>query len=213
MSVLPNRDRQAERRESTRREIVEAAWAEAHQVGLASITLRSIATRVGMQAPSLYSHFASKNAIYDAMFADAWNQCRDEMPRWRERIAAKTTPRERVLVMAEGFFDFAVSDPERNRLMNERVIPDFTPSEDAYAASLAAYGEMVAEFKAIGVSRQEDFDLYTALLSGLVGQQVANDLGGDRWRRQLPRVADLFADAVGLPGPPLRRPSKSKGTR
>jgi len=35
---------------------------------IAGLTLRDIATRVGMQQPSLYSHFASKQAIYDAMF-------------------------------------------------------------------------------------------------------------------------------------------------
>ena len=27
-----------------------------------------------MRAPSLYTHFPSKHAIYDAMFADAWTQ-------------------------------------------------------------------------------------------------------------------------------------------
>lgn len=43
-----------------------------HRVArLSRITLREIAQRVGMRAPSLYSHFASKNAIYDAMFGQA----------------------------------------------------------------------------------------------------------------------------------------------
>ena len=27
-----------------------------------------------MRSPSLYSHFDSKNAIYDAMFAEAWTE-------------------------------------------------------------------------------------------------------------------------------------------
>src|SRR3984957_17644308 len=70
--VAPNRDRKAERREATRREILAAAWEAAHENSLAGLTLRDIATRVGMQQPSLYSHFASKNAIYDGMFEQAW---------------------------------------------------------------------------------------------------------------------------------------------
>lgn len=212
MSVVPNRDRQAERRAATRREIVEAAWIEAQEVGLATLTLRSVAARVGMQAPSLYSHFASKNAIYDAMFADAWTQCTEAIEQWRTRITAKTTPRQRLLIVAESFFDFAVVDPARNQLMNERVVPDFTPSAEAYAASLACYEELVVEFTAIGITRPEDLDLYTALLSGFISQQLANDLGGDRWRRQLDRLMDMFADEVGLPGPALRRAPK-KGSR
>jgi AcrR family transcriptional regulator len=36
--------------------------------GLAALTLRDVAAKVGMRPPSLYSYFPSKNAIYDAMF-------------------------------------------------------------------------------------------------------------------------------------------------
>src|ERR1700721_3182440 len=71
MVGVPKRDRQAERREATRQEILAAAWEIAHESGLISVTLREIAARIGMQPPSLYSHFASKNAIYDAMFGQA----------------------------------------------------------------------------------------------------------------------------------------------
>src|SRR3954451_23664652 len=70
----PKRDRKAERRTATRREIVDAAWQVARDKGLAQVTLRDVAELVGMKAPSLYTHFASKNAIYDAMFSDAWTQ-------------------------------------------------------------------------------------------------------------------------------------------
>src|SRR2546429_1512916 len=69
--VKPNRDRRAERHEVIRREILDAAWDAAHETSIAGLTLRDIATRVGMQQPSLYSHFAAKQAIYDAMFKQA----------------------------------------------------------------------------------------------------------------------------------------------
>ena len=72
MIVKPNRDRRTERHEAIRREILDAAWDAAHETSIAGLTLRDIATRVGMQQPSLYSHFASKQAIYDAMFQQAW---------------------------------------------------------------------------------------------------------------------------------------------
>ena len=74
MTALPNRDRRAERREATRREIVDAAWEIARSDGLSAITLREVAERVGMRSPSLYSHFDSKNAIFDAMFGQAWTE-------------------------------------------------------------------------------------------------------------------------------------------
>jgi AcrR family transcriptional regulator len=77
MSALPNRDRRAGRHEATRREILDAAWEIARQEGLSAITLREVAGRIGMRSPSLYSHFDSKNAIYDAMFAQAWGELCD----------------------------------------------------------------------------------------------------------------------------------------
>ena len=75
-----NRDRAAERRAATRREILDAAWQLAGERGLAGFTLSDVAGLVGMRAPSLYTHFDSKMAIYDAMFGDAWAQYLEHVP-------------------------------------------------------------------------------------------------------------------------------------
>ena len=202
MVALPNRDRLAERREATRREILDAAWEIARSDGLAALTLRAVAERVGMRSPSLYSHFDSKNAIYDAMFAEGWVALRSLAERDLRRTAA---PRRTLLRLAELFFDFATDDLARYQLMNQRTIPDFQPSEQGYAESLAAYHGMRNLLRDAGVTHAADLDLWTALLAGLVDQQLANDPGGDRWRRQLVRVVDMYCDEVGVPGPQLRR--------
>ena len=113
--------------------------------------------------------------------------------------------REGMLVEAEAFFDFAAADLARYQLMNQRTIPGFRPSEEAYSASLAAYERMRAAMAKRGVRDQADLDLWTAIVGGFVDQQLANDPGGNRWRRQLPRVVDMYCDEVGIPGPQLRR--------
>jgi AcrR family transcriptional regulator len=202
MSALPNRDRRAERREATRREIVDAAWEIARQNGLSAVTLREVAGRIGMRSPSLYSHFDSKNAIHDAMFAEAWGELCAVFDALEPLPAA---PRRAMLAVAEAFFDFAVADLARYQLMNQRTIPGFRPSDQAYAASVAAYEWMRAVLRRCGVRSQADLDLCTAMIGGFVDQQLANDPGGTRWRRQLPRLVDMYCDEVGVPGPPLRR--------
>ena len=196
--VLPKRNRLAERREATRLEILEAAWDAAHEHGLAGLTLRDVADRVGMQPPSLYSHFASKNAIYDAMFEQAWRTLLDLVPAWVERLPPD--PRGRLISDAELYFDFAVADLARYQLMNVNILPNFEPSPQAYAASLEAYSTIGAY---LPISDQADADVYTALISGLISQQLANDPGGQRWRRLIPRVMTMFADDIGLPSTPL----------
>lgn len=201
MSALPNRDRRAERREATRLEILDTAWEIARRDGLAAVTLREVAGRIGMRSPSLYTHFDSKNAIYDAMFAQAWIELVDLF----DAMEHPATDREDMLIEAEAFFDFAAADLARYQLMNQRTIPAFRPSEEAYSASLAAYERLRTAMATRGVREQADLDLWTATLGGFVDQQLANDPGGNRWRRQLPRVVDMYCDEVGIPGPQLRR--------
>jgi AcrR family transcriptional regulator len=193
----PKRNRQTERREATRQEILAAAWEIAHESGLISVTLREIAARIGMQPPSLYSHFASKNAIYDAMFRQAWRDFHAVME--KEAASFPADPRGRLLALASTYFDFAVSDLERHQLMDMPMLKDFTPSEEAYRPALECYEIMQSVLAETGIRRQADLDMYTALLGGLVNQQLANDPRGDRWRVLLPRVLTLFADDLGLP--------------
>ena len=67
-------DRRAERHAATRQQILDAAWRLAHERGLGSWSLRDLAEAVGMRAPSLYGYFASKNAVFDAMFAQGYRE-------------------------------------------------------------------------------------------------------------------------------------------
>ncbi len=192
----PKRNRRSERRTATRREIIEAAWQVARDKGLAQVTLRDVADLVGMQPPSLYTHFASKNAIYDAMFGDAWTQFLE-----RSKAMEADEPRRSRAAMrfyARVFFDFAVEFPARHQLMNLRTLPDFTPSPDAYAPSVAVMEDFAARMTRHGVRRQADIDLFVAIVGGLVDAQLANDPGGDRWSRLLDRAINMYADNVGI---------------
>lgn len=190
-----NRDRVAERRSATRREVVDAAWEVARAKGLAQVTLREVAALVGMRAPSLYTHFASKNAIYDAMFGDAWTRFREF------QAAAPDEPRASRAALrhwARLYHDFAVAFPARHQLMSLRTIPDFTPSAEAYAPSMAVLDQLATRLARHGVTGQADLDLYVAVVGGVVDAQLANDPGGDRWSRLLDRAVDMFADNVGI---------------
>lgn len=197
MLGTPNRDRPAERREATQREIVEAAWAVAREQGLAQLTLSEVALRVGMRAPSLYSHFASKNAIYDAMFAQAWSEYLASVEALEP--TAPTAPRAALRQYARHFFEYAVSDLARHQLMNQRTLPGFEPTPEAYAPALAVLEQFRTRLAGLGITRAEDADLCVALIGGLIDAQLANDPGGDRWARLLDRAVDMFADNVQLP--------------
>jgi AcrR family transcriptional regulator len=206
----PNRNRQAERREATRREIVDAAWELAREKGLTEITLREVAARVGMQAPSLYSHFSSKNAIYDAMFGEAWSEY-EQRDADERNVDPSASPRARTVAKALLFFDFATADLARYQLMNQRTIPGFEPSPESFAPSQRSVQRSVERLAEIGVTDRGDIEILFSIMAGLSAQQLANDPGGDSRRRLLARAVEMWADGVGLPQD--TRPTKPRKAR
>ena len=189
----PTTDRRAARHEATKAEIVEAAWALAREHGLAGVSLRDLAKRVGMQPPSLYSYFPSKHAIYDAMFAQGYEALLD----LRRRTQVPDDPREAVRVMAHQFLAFCVEDPARYQLLFQRTIPGFEPSEESYALATEVLGVTSTYLDRAGAGDAESRDLWTALLTGLADQQISNDPGGDRWVRLVDTAVDMFLDSRG----------------
>jgi AcrR family transcriptional regulator len=203
------RNRIAERREAASQEILDAAWAVAREKGLAELTLRDVAERVGMQPPSLYSYFSSKNDICDAMFGQAWLDA--ERGNAEALAGAPEEPRRRVQHLALCFFDFASADLARHQLMNQRTIPGFEPSPEAFAPSQRTVQASVEALASLGVKDRGDVEILFGLIAGLVDQQLANDPGGTSRRALLERAIEMWADGVGLPAAPAGR--RTKGNR
>jgi AcrR family transcriptional regulator len=198
----PNVDRVARRRLDTRNEILDAAWAVVRESGWSGLTQRNVAERVGMRAPSLYGHFDSKLTIVDAMFSQAWAEFDATAAALEPGLP--DDPRAALLAVATTWLDAMATDPERNALMNQRPVPGFTPSAEAYAFALRAVERLHRFLDRYGITDPDAADLWTAILAGLASQQNANDPGGRRWLRLLPRAVDMFLSEVG-PGTTRRK--------
>ena len=198
----PNRrDRRAERRQATRAEIVAAAWDLAHEQGLSELSLRELGERVGMRAQSLYSYFPSKYAIYDAMFQEGNEQLLRRMQAVRD---VDGSAEHRFRFGAHEFVDFALEDAERCQLLFLRTLPGFEPSAAAYSIAVEVLELARDRLADLGITRPELLDLWTAMLSGVVQQQLANDPGGDRWRKLVDDVTSMYL-AFALDGRDDRR--------
>ena len=184
----PVRDRRAERHEATKEEILDAAWDIARTEGLAAVSLRDIATRVGMRPPSLYTYFDSKLAIYDAMFAQGAQQFADAEP-WDELTG---DVRHDLALMFRTFIGFCAEDQARYQLLFQRTIPGFEPSPESFAISQASLGRVVEQLERYGVTDPRSIDLFTALGTGLASQQLSNEPGGDRWIRLIDDATEMY---------------------
>lgn len=182
------RDRRAERREATTAEILDAAWELVRLEGLAGLAMRDLARRVGMQAPSLYSYFDSKHAIYDAMFAQGARAYLDE-----EALVATTgDPLADLQAGVRFFVGFCTKDPVRYQLMFQRTIPGFEPSPATFAASIEGLERLKTRLARAGLTDQRSLDLLTAIGTGITDQQISNDPGGNRWTRLVDEAIEMY---------------------
>jgi AcrR family transcriptional regulator len=192
MSGETNIDRRTLRRQETQADIVRASWDVVREHGLAGLSMRDLGERVGMRAQSVYSYFASKHEIYDAMFLEGYQAFADWMDGAVTDDDIATDPMRAARAGARAFVDFCVGDPVRYQLLFQRTIPGFTPSDESWAVAVQVYERMAQQLGAIGVHDQEMLDLWTAVLTGLTDQQISNDPGGSRWTRLVDRAVDML---------------------
>lgn len=78
------------------------------------------------------------------------------------------------------FLRFCVDNPGRFHLMLQRTVPDFEPSPESFAVAAASLQIMLDRAADAGITCDADIDVLRALISGLAGEQIANERGGDR---------------------------------
>jgi AcrR family transcriptional regulator len=188
--------REAKRR-AAHGSIVDAAWRLVRAEGLAGLSLRELAKEAGITTPTVYAYFDSKFAIYDAMFQRA----AAEFAEWMTQPSAATDPDAALAEGMERFVAFCTSDVTRYQLLFQRTIPGFEPSADAYEPAQRALTAARQRLVNAGIDDPRHLDIWTALNTGLVDQQVSNDPGGQRWSDLVDDVVTMFlSHCRGKPG-------------
>lgn len=175
------------RRQAARATIMTAAWQLVREDGLAALSLRELARRAGITTPTVYAYFESKNAIFDAMFGEA----AESFAATKQALVETGDPLRNLVADATVFVEFCTADVPRYQLLFQHTIPGFTPSPASYAPAVRALEITRRRLARNGVRGARRRDLWTALMTGLVDQQISNDPGGQRWIR-------LIGDAVRM---------------
>ena len=173
-----------QRRRRYREEIIEDVLAIAREMmqkdGVAALSFNAIARRLGMRPPSLYTYFDSKNAIYDELFRRGFL----EFGRWMDERPHQDGPlRENLQSAMETYMRFAQENPDLYQLMFQRPVPDFVPSEESMAVSLALLDQarsqvahiLASDELATSLPVEEALDLFIALQHGLTELHLANN--------------------------------------
>jgi AcrR family transcriptional regulator len=212
-------DRRHVRRAETIEQLVDEAVEVMAEQGVAGLSLGEVARRMGVRPPSLYVYFASKHAVYDAVFARGWREVRTAM-------AALGDPDETTDLPAylhefgERFVRWSVQNPVYAQLMGWRPVPGYEPSREAYEPAVVVFErgvEVMARLQALGLFRSgvEPHELlraWTILLSGVITQQLANapheSFAEGSFTTMLPQVVDMYR--AHYAPPQVRAPQRSR---
>ncbi|HEY4459344.1 MAG TPA: TetR/AcrR family transcriptional regulator [Pseudonocardiaceae bacterium] len=130
-----------------------------------AVTLRSVARRVGIAAPSIYRHFPDQPAIMLAVVRNAFAELEVEL---RTAAEAEVGARQRLRAICAAYLDFAPAHPGRYRLMFGGVwVPD--PDESSLTQEdLATLG-------------RESIELITDAFAACVrsGEATSTDVAAD----------------------------------
>jgi AcrR family transcriptional regulator len=186
---------------NTRDKILGAARKAFERHGLEGLSLRDIAAKVGITPMAIYRHFASKEALVDALVLDALDE-------WSARVAV-LPPAEgaaKIEQMGEAFLDFALRAPRRFEAAfllpsrkARRYPDDFAAGRSpAGNVQLKALEEGIREGTLAGAPPVEIMLINSALSQGLITLYRAGRIAGGEeefralYRRAMRRVYRSF---------------------
>jgi AcrR family transcriptional regulator len=103
------------------RQIVDAARQLLEQEGAEALTMRRLAERLGIRAPSLYKHLSDKAAVEAAIIASGFEDIAAALQAALD--AAPDAAGEPLAVLAGAYRAFALDHPHLYRLMTDRPLP------------------------------------------------------------------------------------------
>ncbi|MEU6026606.1 TetR/AcrR family transcriptional regulator [Streptomyces tauricus] len=175
-----------------RHEIVAAAVALLDETGDESaITLRSVARKVGIAAPSIYRHFPDQPAIMLAVVRNAFAELDERLGAAVD--AADDTPRARLTALCQGYLGFAVAHPGHYRTMFGGFWMPDPDASSVTAEDLGALGE--ASMRRLAEALQDCVTAGCATSTDVPADTVALWLG-------LHGLAHQRAVAPSFPWPP-----------
>ena len=98
-------------------EIAREARAIVEQEGVDALTMRHLAERLGVKAPSLYKHYRSKQELEAAVIASGLDEVAEKL------ASAVQESGDPLVAIAHAYRSFALANPHLYRLMTERPLP------------------------------------------------------------------------------------------
>lgn len=123
--MQPTKSAKRKRRyEDPQAEIKSIARAQMAENGTAALSLRAIATQMGMSAPSLYNYYPDRDALITALIVDAFNALADALIAARDSHADAHAV-DRLIAVLMAYRGWAMDNPTEFQLIYGTPIPHY----------------------------------------------------------------------------------------
>ncbi len=146
-----------------------------------AVSLRAVATRVGVSVPSIYLHFADKQALLDAVCAEVFEALHTAM---KTASSDAPDPWESMRAMGVAYVHFALANPEHYRIVMMRGTDD-DPSDEIASGAFAHLLDGVVTCIGLGILEGDPLELGLQLWAAAHG------------------IASLLISKPSFPWPPV----------
>ncbi len=168
-------------RKQVREEVQTIAWEQVTQSGLSALSLKAIASRMGMTAPALYRYYGSRDELLTEMILSTY---RDVAEVFEVAAAAGESPAERLTTVAMALRRWALEHPHRYLLLYGTPVPGYHAPETATALARRIFAPVLAGFgDATGKVSSDPAVLHRSLtfwtrLHGVLSLELAGHFAG-----------------------------------
>jgi AcrR family transcriptional regulator len=165
-------ERRARERAARHRLILDTARTLAESEGWDAVTTRRLSTEIEYSQPVLYKHFASMEAIAEALAIDGFGELAQAL---RAARTTATSPESSLMSMAHAYLAFARDNPALYDAMFLRATSLRFAAEDTPAPMVEAFTELRTAIAA--VSGERDVDTLTEVLWATLHGLILLDRG------------------------------------
>jgi AcrR family transcriptional regulator len=168
-----------------RERIIEAAWAQIAREGAPALSLRAVARDLGIAAPSIYNHFADRDALVTTLIIEAYESLGTHQLNALNNVATDDLP-QRMISIGTAYHEWALTYPQRYLLIFGTPIPGYAAPLEVVqpiaARSLSALIGVVESYHLAGRLKVVDVDFQTIAVliwtrvHGLISMEISHNL-------------------------------------
>ncbi len=197
-------------RQQVRDEVQALAWEQISEAGASAVSLKAIATRMGMTAPALYRYYRSRDELLTQLILSSYQDLAESI----EAADKGRTPAIRLTAIARALRRWAVAGPQRYLMLYGTPVPGYHAPPAATALARRAFAPILGGFTALlddDASNGKAFDqsvlfwtrLHGVLSLELAGHFVGMDIASERLYED--EVRCLLPDVAAPPTEGARR--------